>query len=115
MKNTKAIKAQSLRRGHVIVFGNGQKRELLTPIKGDRPRQVTSGGKVIALEMYYRVPGIKPLPGVYHPRTGVWYESFEVARLAGEKVIVPEFWYKYKNPPIRKIQFAWDQIVRVVA
>lgn len=110
----KTIRAQSLHHGDVIVFGNGQKRELRSSIKGGSPRRKTSRGQVIGLEMSYRTTNPGRLPGVYHPRTGEHYASLEAAREAGQLVIRPESWIRYEREPQRTIIFSWDQPVRVL-
>lgn len=109
----KTIRAQSLHQGDTIVFGNGQKRTLLSRQKGGQPRRKTSRGQVIGLEMFYQTSNPGRLPGVYHPRTGVHYASIEAAKAAGETVVRPECWVRYERSPIRTVVFAWDQPVRV--
>ncbi len=112
---TKTIKAQSLRHGHVLVFGNGQKRKLMSTTKTGAAKRTVKGGQTVGLVMHYIVPTVKPLPGVYHPRTGAHYASIEDALKAGEKVVEPAFWVRWDGQRIREVRFAWSQTVTVLA
>lgn len=109
-KTTRKIKAQSLRSGMTIELANGTKRKIFSSIANGRP--IIDGDSIV---VWVGVPQKKRKPGVYNPKTGEHWDSFEAVLGAGQIVEDPFKWFRYSKRLIkRKVQFERNQSVTVV-
>lgn len=109
-KATRTIKATALRTGMTIKLANGTKRKVFSSLANGRP--LVDGDSII---MHVGIPQKVRKPGVYNPKTGEWWDSFEAVLGSGQVVEDPFKWFRFsKKVAKRKIQFTKGQTVNVV-
>jgi hypothetical protein len=109
-KTTRKIKAQSLRGGMTIEMANGSRRKVYSPLANGKPR-INDG----TITMFTVVLRRERKPGIYDPKTGQMWDSFEAVLNSGQVVETPFDWIRYGRKQIRRpVRFELGQTVRVV-